>query len=137
MPVDLIAKAVVELSGIGKTPNLETGNSAVYNVQNSKLFHWTQDLLPSLKEAGLDFKIVPQREWVDLLRKSDPDPETNPTTKLVDFFTEKYDNDRPTRKGLVFVTSKAEAQSETMRGGFDVIRSGLVKKMVDSWNTQW
>ncbi|KUI69374.1 Polyketide synthase HetM [Cytospora mali] len=136
LPVDIMARAVVELSGVGKT---ETGSgiSAVYNVQNSKLFHWTEDLLPALKEAGLDFKAVPQREWVDMLRKSDPDPERNPTIKLVDFFTEKYDNDGPTRKGLSFVTRKAEAESEAMRGGFDVIHSGLVKKMVDCWKAQW
>lgn len=116
---------------------MNSDKSAVYNVQNSKLFDWTQDLLPALKEAGLDFKPVPQREWVDLLQRSDPDPETNPTIKLVDFFAEKYDNDRPARKGLVFVTRKAEAESEAMRGGFDVIQSGLVGKMVACWKTQW
>lgn len=137
MPVDIIARAVVELSGVGKTGDIDPGNSAVYNVQNSKLFHWSQDLLPALKEAGLDFKTVPQREWVDLLRKSDPDPEVNPTIKLLEFFTEKYDNDRPARKGLVFVTSKAESESQSLRGGFDVIQSGLVGKMVDCWKTQW
>lgn len=137
MPVDLVARAVVELSGIRKADNVNSDKSAVYNVQNSKLFNWTQDLLPALKEAGLDFKPVPQREWVDLLRRSDPDPEINPTIKLVDFFAEKYDNDRPPRKGLAFVTRKAETVSEAMRGGFDVIKSGLVGKMVDCWKTQW
>lgn len=137
MPVDLVARAVVELSDIGNTENIHSNNSAVYNVQNSKLFHWTQELLPALKEAGLDFKSVSQREWVDMLRKSEPDPETNPTIKLVNFFAEKYDNDGPARKDLLFVTQKAEAASEAMKGGFDVIQSGLVEKMVNCWKTQW
>ena len=127
----------MELSGVGKVKNQDPSISAVYNVQNNKLFHWTHDLLPALKKAGLNFQAVSQREWVDLLRKSDLDPEINPTIKLLDFFTEKYDNDGPARKGLTFVTQKAEAESEALRHGFDVIQSGLIEKMVDCWKTQW
>lgn len=137
MPVDLMAKAVVELSGVGEESTAAQPRSAVYNVQNSRLFHWTKDLLPALQKAGLDFKTVSQREWVTLLRSSDPDPETNPTIKLLDFFTAKYDNDKPGRQGLKFVTSKTEEDSEAMRGGFDVVGSGLVAKMVGWWKTQW
>ncbi|KAG6361850.1 hypothetical protein INS49_010079 [Diaporthe citri] len=135
MPVDLVAQAVIELSGVdrdGYSPK-----SAVYNVQNNRLFHWTQDLLPALRNAGLDFKTVSQREWVDLLRKSDQNPETNPTIKLVDFFASKYDNDKPGRSGLKFATQKAEAESEAMRNGYDVVGSGLVGTMVAWMESQW
>lgn len=135
MPVDLVAQAVIELSGVdrdGYSPK-----SAVYNVQNNRLFHWTKDLLPALRNAGLDFKTVSQREWVDLLRKSDQNPETNPTIKLVDFFTSKYDNDKPGRSGLKFATQKAEAESQAMRDGFDVVGSGLVGTMVAWMESQW
>lgn len=118
-------------------PDNNTRSSAVYNVQNHRLFHWTQNLLPSLKEAGLAFKTVPQQEWVRLLRDSDPNPETNPTIKLVDFFTNKYDTGLPSRSGLVFETQKGEKESETLSEGFDVIGSGLVFKMVKWWQTQW
>jgi hypothetical protein len=135
MPVDLVAQAVIELSGVDRDGYVP--KSAVYNVQNNNLFHWTKDLLPALRDAGLAFKTVSQREWVDLLRKSDPNPDTNPTIKLVDFFASKYDNDKPGRSGLKFSTAKAEAESEAMRRGYDVVGSGLVGTMVAWMKSQW
>lgn len=135
MPVDLVAQAVIELSGVDRDGYVP--KSAVYNVQNNNLFHWTKDLLPALRHAGLDFKTVSQREWVDLLRRSDQNPETNPTIKLVDFFASKYDNDKPGRSGLKFSTQKAEAESESMKRGYDVVGSGLVETMVAWMNNQW
>ena len=135
MPVDLVAESVLELSGVDREGYLP--KSAVYNVQNNNLFHWTRDLLPALGNAGLDFRTVSQREWVDLLRKSDQNPETNPTIKLVDFFASKYDNDKPGRSGLKFSTHKAETESEAMRNGYDVVGSGLVGTMVKWMQSQW
>ncbi|KKY35657.1 putative l-aminoadipate-semialdehyde dehydrogenase [Diaporthe ampelina] len=135
MPVDLMAQAVIELSGVGRGG--DASKSAVYNVQNNKLFHWTKDLLPALQKAGLDFRTVSQREWVGLLRNSDQNPETNPTIKLVDFFASKYDNDRPGRSGLKFATQEAEAESEAMRNGYDIVGSGLVGTMVAWMESQW
>lgn len=130
-----MAQAVIELSGVGRGG--DTPKSAVYNVQNNKLFHWTKDLLPALQKAGLDFRTVSQREWVGLLRNSDQNPETNPTIKLVDFFASKYDNDRPGRSGLKFATQEAEAESEAMRNGYDIVGSGLVGTMVAWMESQW
>lgn len=135
MPADLVAQAVIELSGVDRDGYVP--KSAVYNVQNNNLFHWTKDLLPAFRNSGLDFKIVSQREWVDLLRESDQNPETNPTIKLVDFFASKYDNDKPGRSGLKFSTQKAEAESEAMRKGYDVVGSGLVGTMVAWMKSQW
>jgi hypothetical protein len=80
---------------------------------------------------------VPQREWVQLLRSSNPDPVQNPTIKLLEFFAGKYDNDRPSRKGLVFVTQKTALKSKVVRQGFDVVGSGLVAKMVGRWLEEW
>lgn len=135
MPVDLVAQAVIELSGVDRDGYVP--KSAVYNVQNNNLFHWTKDLLPAIRDAGLDFKTVSQREWVDLLRRSDQNPETNPTIKLVDFFASKYDNDKPGRSGLKFSTQKAESESEAMKKGYDVVGSGLVETMVAWMRSQW
>ncbi len=144
MPVDLVARAIIELAHIND-PVLDSGTpvtvaedaSVVYHVQNMRLFHWTHDLLPALREAGLDFQTVPQREWVRRLRDSEKSPEKNPTIKLLDFFTEKYDNDRPGRKGLVFLTDKTSYASAAIRDGYDVVGSGLVKKFVKSWSVDW
>jgi hypothetical protein len=149
MPVDLMARACLELADLSDKQEdskssadvgedtVDIDPSVVFQVQNRHLFHWTRDLLPALQGAGLDFKIVKQREWVHLLRESDSDPIKNPTFKLLDFFTEKYDNDNPGREGLVFDTSKAAEQSEVVKDGFDVTGSGLVDKMVTWWKTQW
>lgn len=66
MPVDEAARAVLELSGIhsGSPPiaDPQSDTPTVYHVQNKFLFHWTHELLPALRAAGLDFEIVPQRE---------------------------------------------------------------------------
>jgi len=72
-----------------------------------------------------------------MLRKSNLDPVKNPTVKLLDFFTEKYDNDRPGRKDLVFLTEKTAKASQTVAQGYDVTGSGLVEKMMKRWLKEW
>ena len=87
LPVDVIAQAVTDIS-------LSDAQGSVFtNVTNPKTFHWTNDLLPALKKAGLLFEEVEPKEWVRRLRESNTDPEANPPIKLVDFFASKYDKD--------------------------------------------
>lgn len=136
MPVDEVARAVVELSHLGRLQKASE-EDVVYQVQNSRLFAWTNDLLPALKAAGLHFEIVGQREWVKRLREGEQDPSRNPTIKLLDFFEGKYDNDSPGRKGLVFETVKTGGQSEAVRDGYDIIGSGLIEKIVREWTKVW
>jgi len=137
MPVGEVVRAVLELSGLhsGSSPSADPQSdiSTVYRVQNTCLFHWTHELLPALRAAGLDFEAVPQREWVRRLREGEQDPKKNPTIKLLDFFAEKYDNDKPGRVGLVFMTEKSGERSEAARKGYDVVRSGLMSKTIESW----
>ena len=136
-----MARVVLELSGLASSADdtFEEPHepSLVYHVQNPKLFHWTQDLLPSLRDAGLSFETVPQRDWLARLRNSEPDPMKNPTVKLLDFYTNKYDNDEMGRKGLTFVTEKTTKASPTLRGGYDVVGSGIITKLVEQWRMQW
>jgi hypothetical protein len=72
-----------------------------------------------------------------MLKDSNQDPVQNPTIKLLDFFIEKYDNERLGRKDLVFMTEKTAQVSRTVVKGYDVIGSGLVQKMVQRWLTEW
>ena len=65
----------------------------VANVTNAKSFSWTDDLLPALREAGLQFDEVGPKEWVRRLRESSQDAVANPPIKLADFFASKYDKD--------------------------------------------
>ena len=120
-PVDVVAASVIELSA-SQTDNV------VMNVTNPRTFHWTNDLLPLLREAGLSFEQLPPKEWVARLRASDPDPTANPPIKLLDFFASKYDHDRKTRK-LSFDTLKAEQSSPSLRDT-SVINADLVKNFI-------
>lgn len=147
IPVDECAKAVIELSKADEPfsstpdhpcPRCDDGADIVYHVLNPRKFRWTEDLLPALKTAGLDFEIVPQRDWVRRLREAeDQDPRTNSTVKLVDFFARKYDNDEPGRKGLVFATERTEKRSRAIWGRYDIINSGLMSKCVSQWSEEW
>jgi carbohydrate kinase (thermoresistant glucokinase family) len=106
-PVDIVASSVIDLT-------LAPIAGEVVNVTNSTLSHWTRDLLPLLKEAGLDFEEVDKREWLNRLRNSNPDPNANPPIKLVDFFASKYDHDRPSRV-LLYSTQQAQAAAPSLR----------------------
>jgi thioester reductase-like protein len=54
-PVDVSARAVSEIA-------LSEADSIVANVTNAKTFSWTNDLLPALREAGLQFEEVEPKE---------------------------------------------------------------------------
>lgn len=140
LPVDVVARSILELSGIvsnEKAKALAHDPSVVYHVQNSKTFRWTEDLLPALRQAGLKFDILPKREWVQRLRESEQDPQKNPTIKLLGFFAEKYDNDAPSRSGLTFAMEKTESASPSLKGGMELMHTGLIKRFVDAWAPLW
>ena len=144
LPVDVSARAVLELSGLSSQGTQTAGyfarqdpESVVYHVQNPSTARWTEDILPALAAAGLDFEVVNQREWIQRLRDGEKDPVKNPTVKLVDFFAEKYDNGRPGRRGLVFETEVTESRSRAIGEGYDIVGSGLLAKCVESWRKDW
>ncbi|KAM0277439.1 hypothetical protein ACHAQH_005803 [Verticillium albo-atrum] len=83
-PVNVVAAAVSEIS-------LSDAGGVFTNLTNPNVFDWTNDLLPALKRAGLEFEEVEPQDWVRRLRASNPDPTLNPPIKLVDFFATKYD----------------------------------------------
>jgi thioester reductase-like protein len=145
LPVDIVADAVLDLAELNEicgagsvaVKGFAYDPQTVYHVQNPRTFRWTEDLLPALKIAGLDFEVLPRREWVQRLRDGEQDPKKNPAVKLLDFFTEKYDNDNIGRAGLVFEMQKSEAASQALNGGVEIIGSGLIKKFVDAWRSEW
>ncbi|KAB8264645.1 putative NRPS-like enzyme [Aspergillus pseudonomiae] len=140
LPVDVVARSIVELSGIvsnEKAKALAHDPSVVYHVQNSRTFRWTEDLLSALQQAGLKFDVIPKKEWVQRLREAEQDPRKNPTIKLLDFFAEKYGNDAPGRSGLSFAMEKMESASPSLKRGVELIDSGLIKRFVDAWAPRW
>ncbi|KAJ5344664.1 NRPS-like enzyme [Penicillium brevicompactum] len=106
-PVDIIATSVIDIT-------LAPVSGEVVNVTNPTLNHWARDLLPLLKQAGMEFEELKPREWLNRLRNSNPDPELNPPIKLVEFFASKYDHDRPAQV-LLYDTKKAQAAAPALR----------------------
>jgi carbohydrate kinase (thermoresistant glucokinase family) len=129
LPVDIVASTISEIS-------LGSAGPGVMNVVNHQAFHWTRDLIPALHNAGLVFKELPQRAWVEELRKSNPDPVSNPPIKLLEFFASKYDNDLP-RTGLTYDTSYARFLSPSLATA-PVLSQSLVSKFVSHFlATSW
>ncbi|KAF3045960.1 putative secondary metabolism biosynthetic enzyme [Didymella heteroderae] len=125
-PVDVVAKAVAEIS-------LSNAGAIVANVTNAKTFSWTDDLLPALRQAGLDFDEVEPKEWVERLRISSGDVLVNPTFKLVDFFASKYDKDKfgPTR---TYETAVARQYSPALDNA-PVLNASFVKTFVNQFKS--
>ncbi|PVH97861.1 NRPS-like enzyme [Periconia macrospinosa] len=125
-PVDVVARAVsdIALSNVGPV---------IANVTNPNTFDWTEDLLPALRSAGLKFEVVPPKEWVRRLQRSNPDPSINPPIKLVDFFASKYDRDPPppTR---TYDTNVACSLSPSLQTA-PVIDPSFVAKFVNRFQT--
>ncbi|KAK8226223.1 hypothetical protein HDK90DRAFT_459188 [Phyllosticta capitalensis] len=84
LPVDDVARAFVEVGVLGKDG--KDAPAAIYNLNNPHKIHWTRDLLPMLREAGLKFETVSMKEWLEKLRKTEQDPAKNPSIKLLKFW---------------------------------------------------
>lgn len=129
LPVDIVASALTEIS-------LSAAGAGVMNIVNPQSFHWTRDLIPALRRAGLEFSELGQKEWVSALRDSISDPVANPPIKLLEFFARKYDNDKP-RTGLTYDTNFARFLSPSLAAA-PVLDQQIVDKFVSHFEaTSW
>ncbi|KAH8667800.1 hypothetical protein BGZ61DRAFT_483715 [Ilyonectria robusta] len=129
LPVDTVADAVADIS-------LSEAGSVFTNVTNPRMFSWSDNLLPALRNAGLSFEEVEPKEWVQRLRTSNPDPTVNPPIKLVDFFASKYDKDDFT-PSKPFDTKIACSLSPSLAAA-PVLDDDLVNKFVKYFlNASW
>lgn len=132
LPVDVVANAVNDIS-------LSDDGPAFFNIVNPKTFHWSQDLLPCIERSGLSFQKIPQQAWIQRLRESNPDVARNPTFKLLEFFVNKYDHDKPTRVGFEYETKAVKACSSAI-SNCPALSDDLVNKftkhfLATSWKT--
>ncbi|KAL9625656.1 MAG: hypothetical protein Q9160_000370 [Pyrenula sp. 1 TL-2023] len=114
IPVNILARSIVEIAGIASNPENETAfaltteqmakekqtktskEELVYNLLNPKLFSWERDFLPVLRRtfinAGMgdeygDFEEVSWEEWRNRLEDSaERDVSKNPARKLLGFW---------------------------------------------------
>lgn len=128
LPVDVVAEIVIETT-------LSTRSTGVLNVVNQHALHWTRDLLPLLRSAGLQFTDLEQREWLRQLRASNPDPAANPPIKLIEFFASKYDTDAP-RRSFKWHTDEARRCSRALADAGPLDQE-LVDKMVGYFRRNW
>lgn len=129
LPVDTVATTFMDIS-------LSASDAIVFNLVNPQTFHWTRDLIPELRSAGLSFTEVDQREWIRRLRESNPDPEANPTIKLAEFFASKYDNES-VRRSPVYDTLGSESLSPAL-ASVPALAPYLVSKFIKHFlATSW
>ncbi|KAI1619273.1 hypothetical protein EDD37DRAFT_698729 [Exophiala viscosa] len=139
IPVDDLASAIVDLTTLTSREDLRF----IYNMCNPYTFSWTEDLLPALAKAGLDFEKVSFVEWLARLKKYDAThgveeaTQTCPAVKLIDFWEQSYGGPQQRHNNLEFATDNAERDCRSMQSPPDVITNGLVKKMVDAWMSTW
>ncbi|KIW77574.1 hypothetical protein Z517_10020 [Fonsecaea pedrosoi CBS 271.37] len=141
IPVDTLARAIIEIATI---TNGQHPPRVVYNMCSRHNFSWTEDLLPALADAGLKFETVPFAEWIAGLKSYSSTQGLEaaslhcPAIKLIDFWERSYGGkERQHDGGLQFDTRQAQAVSRSMATAPDVVQSGLVKIMLDSWMQNW
>ncbi|KNG85006.1 NRPS-like enzyme [Aspergillus nomiae NRRL 13137] len=138
LPVDTVAGTVIDIS-LSSTAVSKPDTELVFNIVSHHPFHWTRDLLPYVRDAGLEFEELEQRDWIQRLRTSNPDPVANPPIKLVDFFASKYDTDKP-RRLFNWHTERAREVSTTLADARPLDQE-LVRKMIayfrkECWSLQ-
>lgn len=142
IPVDSLADIILELSNITEEEekpetSTEASTCHVYNAINPDGFHWSEELLPALRQMGLEFKALPPAEWVRQLEQSDPDPTRNPTIKLLSFLQARYANSKQDPENstsqLTFSTVKAQTDSKTLCRIPPIVGSGMVGLFLKSW----
>jgi hypothetical protein len=132
-PVDVVARAAIEITNSGAA-------TGVFHLVNPRTVHWTRDILPYLRQAGLEFNVVDPSSWLKLLQASD-DPVSNPPIKLFEYFKCQFDNNEatPRHAAAAFETAKSQRWSKTF-ADLQAPDQALVAKMVGHfiytcWNT--
>ncbi|KIW86635.1 uncharacterized protein Z519_12760 [Cladophialophora bantiana CBS 173.52] len=141
IPVDTLAKAIVEIATM---PKFQQPQRLIYNMCSRFSFSWATDLLPALAGAGLKFETVTFAQWIASLKNysTTQGVETAslhcPAIKLIDFWEKSYGSKEQRHDGgLEFDTRKAQAASRSMATAPDVIKSGLIKVMLNVWMKDW
>ena len=104
LPVDVVSRIVLELSGlwdndqtlVSDTNQIDPRDESsqknpqlFYNLTSPRHFSWLDDALPALRAAGLSFEIVPWSEWLARMHDSDLDPRRYPGVKLLEYWEKK------------------------------------------------
>ena len=145
LPVDYAASIIIDLCDVeaaeASAPRKirSSDPDLVYHVLNPTRFHWTKDMLPALKAAGLEFETLPTDQWMERFRNADRDPQKNPPIKLLDWFESKYGHGATTgNKGpLVYLTEETGKDSPTINKVPDVTDKEYISKVISRLRNHW
>ncbi|KAK4688566.1 hypothetical protein P7C73_g1542, partial [Tremellales sp. Uapishka_1] len=88
LPVNLAGKAIKEIVLAESQPK-----KALYHILNPNVSGTWNDILEGIKDGGVKFQAVDRREWVEEIKKSNPDPIANPSIKLSGFYANRFGKD--------------------------------------------
>lgn len=140
LPVDTTAGTIVDLALLDRLPPVTTAalpRDAVLHVCHPAVLRWKSDILPALREAGLEFEEVEQQEWISRLTK-EQDPVKNPPIKLLEWFKAQYAEksaEEEARGAPYFMTTEARKYSPTLRQARNV-DAELVGKFLGYWKAE-
>jgi thioester reductase-like protein len=134
--VDTLSKSIVEIEAVGnlEEKEKEKNQQLVYNLVHPRPFSWKNDLLPDLKNLGLEFEVRSWGEWVERLKASEADVERNPSRKLLGFWVE---GSKGERREVVFETSVAEEKSVELRKAESILSGDYIPQLLAEWKAVW
>lgn len=139
LPVDYAARIILDVCKPDRAVSRASDPNLVYHVLNPTRFHWTRDMLPALSAAGLAFESLPTDQWMERLRHSDRDPNTNPPIKLLDWFESKYGSAASTKPtgSLEYLTEETGKDSESLGRIPSVTDTQYVRMVIDRLKKRW
>lgn len=144
LPVDIAAAATVEIGLLGRLggPDLQAAKQSgcsIYHVVNPTPVKWNTQILAaveaSLKAYGVNFRVLPQREWLQRLEGSDKDVERNPPMKLLEFYRSRYGSLEVIPEPVLDVT-QASQRSPSLTLEKALIDGEMIGKFVKYWAEQ-
>ncbi|KAK0901479.1 hypothetical protein LTR91_013014 [Friedmanniomyces endolithicus] len=163
---------ITNTTAIHKSTMDEVDTDLVYHILNPHTFSFRNDLLPTLQKLSAhqqigypSFDVISSAEWLQRLEASDPNPATNPSIKLLDFWKGKYGSPKAgtmpddeasmdhladevadklavststdESAGLTFETTRTVRDCPMLGEVRDPVSEGLMEKYVGAWMAKW
>ncbi|RIB14933.1 hypothetical protein C2G38_1972430 [Gigaspora rosea] len=129
IPVDVASQSIVDISF---NSSFDGDYVRVNHILNPKKTTWSE-FLKSLQQSGIDFKIVSNKEWLNILLKTPEyqNVDKNPVATLSGFF-EKVMSESSDKNDPLFETQKSVNRSLAL-SNCQKIDVKLIKLYVNNW----
>ncbi|KAK6076359.1 hypothetical protein SCUP515_05522 [Seiridium cupressi] len=128
-PVDVLAEVILDLAEIRMPPGEGQKEKLVYNITNPWTFSWNDDLLPALREAGMEFSAIGWEMWLRELAQSSDDPMLNPSKKLLGFWLKQ----RADAEATTFDIGPTLLASPSMRRAPRLSDGQYIEQIIKAW----